>query len=579
MDDKKLNDILKTDDPYAPNISSQQILQAGRSNPKPTVLPIKNDPTIIFLTVISIAAAILVILGIYGPNLKSIFQKTTNQQEQGRFAQSGNKDSKVSNEEFAAFQARYRLAGILSDEAIVEEVETEKQSILKKGGSIGGYTVAAVEKTRIILNDASGKEFIWSMSSGKGGIATPDTTTGTSDTIPNESDTAKPDTKVDTFVIEGIISEGRTPMSRIWVAAYASQAPQEEPEKEGITKIQIDSSGVNIAKGGKIIATSSTDASGYYRLEVDQEVAYLQMNARHGLQVREEGPWTSNATVDIKIEQLHFSLEGTITDDQGNPISGATVQAFDDQNKLIGHITNNARNVMSDSKGHYKFRVPNGTTVSVLKLGIKLAKVDTGNDNRPIYLISRPTTSIKKEGPWSTSTTVDIVVNKSAFFTLEGTVYGPNGKPAGGVRVQASGLARTVTDKKGHYKLQFSGDVEVPVVSIYFDERSNGVALTMSEKGPWTADATIDFDAAKNGFTLEVTVSSRSGALPGIVRVVAYGENDKYLAHGHIRSSEASGTISLEVTQKVTYIKLYLRPVITKEGPWTGDANVDITID
>ena len=62
----------------------------------------------------------------------------------------------------------YRLAGISGDEVIIEDTKTDKQTILKKGDIIQGFTVTNVEKTKLHLKDAKGNEYIWSMTSGTG---------------------------------------------------------------------------------------------------------------------------------------------------------------------------------------------------------------------------------------------------------------------------------------------------------------------------------------------------------------------------------------------------------------------------
>jgi protocatechuate 3,4-dioxygenase beta subunit len=302
--------------------------------------------------------------------------------------------------------------------------------------------------------------------------------------------------------------------------------------------------------GNDKLASVHPDENGGFTITASSAVSHVTVEVGGGgLYIRKNGPWQSDATVDLDLAHGVFVIDGHVRNVDGTPMKREMISAYDDaKGKLIFAYTN--------STGYFKFWSNH-----------KIASLETSADRLRLV----------ENGPWSRNVTLTLAHDKSKLFTIKGRVVDKTGAPTAGVRISAlfegSGGKSTMSDANGYYEI--STDKKVKFMYGYYD-------LTREEikkPGGWAQDATVDFVFDLGAvFTLKGQVTDQNGQpLTGIF-VYASDANGSRVK---TTRTDQNGEYTLVVAKTVESLTAYRFPATPRAditGPWQGDANIDIRL-
>jgi hypothetical protein len=268
-----------------------------------------------------------------------------------------------------------------------------------------------------------------------------------------------------------------------------------------------------------------------------------------GLYIRKDGPWQSDATVDLDLANEVFVVDGHVRNVDGTPMKREMISAYDD-----AHDT-------------FIFAYTNSTGYFKLWSNHKIASLETRADKLRIV----------KNGPWSQNTTLTITPDKSRLFTVKGQVTDKTGKPTPAVRLSAlfeeGGGKSAMSDANGYYKI--ATDKKVKLMSGYYDLTGEEV----KKSGGWMQDATVDFVFNLGAvFTLKGRVTDQNGQPLKDIFVYA---SDAGGSRVQTTRTDQHGDYILVVAKTVASLTAYRFPATPRAditGPWQGDANIDIRL-
>lgn len=299
----------------------------------------------------------------------------------------------------------------------------------------------------------------------------------------------------------------------------------------------------------KLIAVHPEE-NGEFTITTDAAVSHITVTVSGGgLYIRKDGPWQSDATVDLDLAKGVFVIDGYVRNVDGTPMKREMVSAYEAASeKLIFAYT--------DSTGYFKFWSNH-----------KIISLETSADRLRIV----------KNGPWSRNATLTLAHDKRKLFTIKGRVVDNTGAPTAGVRISAlfegNGGKSTMSDANGYYEI--STDKKVKLMFGYYD-------LTREEikkPGSWASDATVDFVFNLGDvFTLTGQVTDQNGQPLKDIFVYA---SDASGSRVKTTRTDQDGDYTLVVAKTVATLTAYRFPTAPRAdiaGPWTSDANIDIRL-
>jgi hypothetical protein len=302
--------------------------------------------------------------------------------------------------------------------------------------------------------------------------------------------------------------------------------------------------------GNNKLVSVHPDENGEFTITASSAVSHITVEVGGGgLYIRKNGPWHSDATVDLDLAHGVFVVDGYVRNVDGTPMKREMISAYDDAHeKLIFAYTN--------STGYFKFWSNHN-----------IASLETSADRLRIV----------KNGPWSQNTTLTITPDKSRLFIVKGRVTDKTGKPAAGVRLSAlfegGGGKSAMSDANGYYEI--ATDKKVKLMSGYYDLTGEEV----KKSGGWMQDAAVDFVFNLGAvFTLKGRVTDQNGQpLKGIF---VYASD---ASGGRVQTTRTdhNGDYTLVVAKTVDSLTAYRFPATPRAdiaGPWQGDTTIDIRL-
>ncbi|WP_226005885.1 carboxypeptidase regulatory-like domain-containing protein [Natrinema salinisoli] len=308
---------------------------------------------------------------------------------------------------------------------------------------------------------------------------------------------------------------------------------------------------------------TTTDENGSYSLELEAGDYTLAVSAEgyedasQNVTIEVE----TTTTADVTLEERPGSVEGTVTDADGEPVAGATVTVGDQQ-------------TTTGENGSYAVDIePGEYTLEISAEGYQDASEDV---------------TVEAGGTTTADVTLEPVPTDG---TLEGTVTDTDGEPIADATVSAGDL-ETTTDENGTYSLQLeAGDYTLEVSAEGYEDASEDV--TVEVESTTTADVTLE----ERPGSVEGTVTDAAGEPIADATVTAgdetvmTGDDGTYaleLEPGEYAlevSAEGYETVSEDVTvdaDATTTVDVTLEAVDgTLEGTVTdmsGDAIADATV-
>ncbi|MGE0680899.1 MAG: carboxypeptidase regulatory-like domain-containing protein [Candidatus Binatia bacterium] len=292
------------------------------------------------------------------------------------------------------------------------------------------------------------------------------------------------------------------------------------------------------------------DENGEFAITAEAAVSHVTLAVSGGgLYIRKDGPWRSDATVDLDLANGVFIVDGYVRNVDGTPVQREMVSAYDEtREKCIFAYTN--------STGYFK-----------VWSNRKIASLETSADRLRIV----------KNGPWSRSATLTLAHDKSKLFTIKGRVIDKTGMPTAGVRISAllegNGGKSTMSDANGYYEI--STDKKIKLMYGYYDLTHEEI----KKPGSWAHDATVDFVFNLGDvFTLKGQVTDQNGQPLKDVFVYA---SDASGSRVQTTRTDYNGDYTLVVAKTVESLTAYRFPTTPRAdiaGPWTSDANIDIRL-
>jgi protocatechuate 3,4-dioxygenase beta subunit len=313
-----------------------------------------------------------------------------------------------------------------------------------------------------------------------------------------------------------------------------------------LADVTVYARGVN----GNVIAQATTDALGEYAFPILDPGRYIVVFTKHGYATPLPGFAAGSVTAGANTANVDESLvagasiTGTVKDGDGNPISGASVQALDADalNALIGYTLLNGAGATL-LIGIYETLIPASITGGLASSpGATLTAADgtyTVDGLRPGHYVlaasadgrNGPDAQLITIAAPGDAPTADLVMPNGA--TIHGTVLTADGKPISGVSVSADspnsngGLLMatapaTVTDAAGKYSLTGFAPGDYSVVAsadslVSIDSQTVHVAAV-------TDSLTADFAAPGLG-SISGTVTDGANAPIAGASILIFGMN------------------------------------------------------
>lgn len=136
---------------------------------------------------------------------------------------------------------------------------------------------------------------------------------------------------------------------------------------QGVVKTEDGSPAGNVDielkdENGNVIYSGKTDENGYYQFPLEDDQTYTALATDGMLSGKEvfttNDSYNSLEDKDIVLASGTF-VEGIVLDEDGNPVSGATVNLYDDQGNLIA-------STMTDENGEYHFDLKNDENYQII---------------------------------------------------------------------------------------------------------------------------------------------------------------------------------------------------------------------
>ncbi|MDF9745116.1 carboxypeptidase regulatory-like domain-containing protein [Natrinema salsiterrestre] len=311
--------------------------------------------------------------------------------------------------------------------------------------------------------------------------------------------------------------------------------------------------------------TVTTDENGTYTLELEPGEYTLDVSADGYETVSEDVTVDADATTtaDVTLEAVDGTLEGTVTDTDGDAIADATVTVGDQE-------------TTTDENGSYSLDLePGEYTLAVSAEG---------------YEDASRTVSVEADATRTADVTLEPVPTDG---TLEGTVSDTEGEPIADATVAVSDQ-QTTTDDNGTYSLELeAGEYALAVSAEGYEDASQNVSIEVETTT--TADVTLEEATG----AVEGTVTDADGEPVADATVTAgdetvtTGENGTYAlelepgeytlavsAEGYEDASqnvtvEADATTTADVTLDVEPTEGTLEGTVTDED---GDAIANATV-
>lgn len=288
--------------------------------------------------------------------------------------------------------------------------------------------------------------------------------------------------------------------------------------------------------------SDTTDGSGNFAVDVPDGTYTVRVDPDGYVANQTDGVQVSGGatlTTDLAVEPAG-TLNGTVTNDSGSPVAGATVSATDSGNNYYSTTT--------DGSGDYELEVPAGTYT-----------VEADN-------ASYAPTSVDGVGAIvGENTTTALTLNDAAIISV--TVTDPSGNPVSGATVETydsnyENFQRTTKDQSGTYELEVANGTYVVEVTAsgYASTRKTGVAAT---EGQTTTLGVALVRAA----TIDGTVTDAQGNPLGSAEVVVH--DDGYQTY-QVTSTDPQGRYSIQVAPGTYTVRAdkggYARSTHTVEG-------------
>ena len=216
----------------------------------------------------------------------------------------------------------------------------------------------------------------------------------------------------------------------------------------------------------KEMAAVVTHSTGHFIFRSNQQISSLQTSVDRRSIVK-NGPWSTDQQVTLKLSQEQtFTITGTVTDPEGNPIKDVHISARGEDGAVFLATT-------SRQDGAFEL-ICDRTTA--------------------IITAYRPGQSLDHDGPWSETSEVSLVFPDDIRFIIKGHITDADGQPLVKAVVEAGqGImseARTRTDESGYYEFELLKPVDVLVVSTYDANYTRDKEMVVD--GPFNTVATVD---------------------------------------------------------------------------------------
>jgi len=267
----------------------------------------------------------------------------------------------------------------------------------------------------------------------------------------------------------------------------------------------VEGATVSTTIGGTVYSTK-TDADGRYILnDLPEGTGYEIIAEKIGYKgdIAKDVTVTIDSVtpnVDLQIELNSGSIEGTVVDESGNPISGVTVEVVGSDGRTYSAIT--------EEDGVYKIdHVPaeENLTITAERAGYVTNSVDN---------ISVRVGDI--------TTGVDIVLKENVGI-LAGKVLDPYGEPVSGVEVEISSYDNTyttTTNESGEFRIEkvAAGPYTVTATSIDYMDAKENTTVVLEETTEITLRLLIPIEIKNNSFEdglegWEIIISEPEGAV------------------------------------------------------------------
>ena len=289
--------------------------------------------------------------------------------------------------------------------------------------------------------------------------------------------------------------------------------------------------------------SDTTDGSGNFAVDVPDGTYTVRVDPDGYVANQTEGVQVTGGvtlTTDLAVEPAG-TLNGTVTNDSGSPVAGATVSATDSGN--------NYYSTTADGSGEYELEVPAGTYT-----------VEADNE-------SYAPTSVDGVGAVvGENTTTAITLNDAAI--VSGTVTDGSGNPVSGATLATynsdfEGYQTTQSDAQGNYEFEVSNGTYVVEASAsgYADAEESGVSAT--EGQTTTVDVSLGEAATIGG-----TVTDGDGNPVASAQVVVH--DDGYQVY-ETATTDAQGKYSIDVPAGTYTVRA------DKDGYARASAEVDGT--
>jgi len=309
---------------------------------------------------------------------------------------------------------------------------------------------------------------------------------------------------------------------------------------------------------GNLLVQSKTDKDGKYQFALEEDKSYNIIAKTKGFmgdtQIVTNDDWDTNKETDIVLLPMEL-VQGIITDENGNPISGALVKILDENGIEVGQAK-------TDANGHYELDVPLGKYTLV-------ASTDGHGVKREITV----------DENWDDQQSIDMQLELSD--TVQGIVLNEDGSPAANTKIsiyddQGNLLVQSWTDEDGHYQFVLEENTTYDVLA----EKGNleGSAHIVTDDN-WDTNGTTDIQLGAKGLVQGIIKDANGNPVAGaLVKILDANGNEI----GQTRTDE-NGYYKFNVEpgeyELVSSINGFgAKQKINIDENWDGSKYVDMTL-
>lgn len=262
---------------------------------------------------------------------------------------------------------------------------------------------------------------------------------------------------------------------------------------------------------GTPVTETTTDANGTYLVDVDGDATYTVVADGSDLGFSTESatvpvPAGEGVVQDFELTEIESAIEGTVTDEADNPLSGVTIELRDPETDVL------LNTVSTDENGQYQLPVEGDRSYTVIANGTELG--------------FSTETALDVSVPIGETVTQDFTLLPSDG-SISGTVTDSAGNPVEGAEISVTDaetgtvVETMLTDGDGTYTVTVAGDREYTVRA-----DGSGVGLSIEQQtvqvGPGETVENVDFTLVASDGSIAGQVVNEGGVpIQGVtVRII-----------------------------------------------------------